>query len=221
MNYLFDKNTYIMISCFILFIIISILSIQNQLYVFDQTLISILNKDNYSVPFNLFMENITKVGSGEVTIIISLLLLLILATKKMWGYSLLLCSTVYGGIILNFILKIIFQRERPGEMREIEVFGNSLEIASYSFPSGHTMRSVILFMFVMFVCYHFIQNITLKTICIATPLLLIVAIALSRVVIGEHYPSDILAAITISIAWFYFCLSMLRIMFKRRDHFKI
>ncbi|WP_161784648.1 hypothetical protein [Halalkalibacter okhensis] len=41
---------------------------------------------------------------------------------------------------MNFGLKLLYQRERPGVEREIEVFGNSLDLISYSFPSGHTMR---------------------------------------------------------------------------------
>lgn len=111
-----------------------------------------------------------------------------------------------GGILLNFTLKVAFQRERPGELKSIEVFGHTLEIASYSFPSGHTMRTVLLFSFLIFICYKYLSEKFTKAAVISALIALIGLVALSRIITGAHFPSDILAAITISISWFYLCL---------------
>lgn len=115
-------------------------------------------------------------------------------------------SLTFGGIILNFLLKILFQRERPGEMSVIEIFGYSLEMSSYSFPSGHTMRIVLFFFFIMYIGCYFIKNTPVKISIIVAMSLLTVSVLLSRIIVGAHFPSDILAAVAVSISWFYFCL---------------
>jgi len=47
--------------------------------------------------------------------------------------------------------------------------------------------------------------------------LIIVTVALSRIIVGAHFPSDILAAVTISITWFYFTLMTLATVVKKKD----
>ncbi|WP_052144631.1 phosphatase PAP2 family protein [Halalkalibacter okhensis] len=204
---------FIATGCLLLFILISVLSSFNQLVNFDQTIISALT-DGISPLFLAIMTGITKFGSGEVMLILTVAIGFLLFIRKMWGYAIFLFTLMFGGIALNFILKILFQRERPGEMSVIEVFGYSLEIASYSFPSGHTMRSVIFFSFLSYFCIRIIRNSFAKASVTILFISMIILVALSRIITGAHFPSDILAAGTISIAWFYFCLLVLRILFK-------
>ncbi|MFC0470718.1 phosphatase PAP2 family protein [Halalkalibacter kiskunsagensis] len=209
------KQIIIGLSCLMLFFAISILSIQNQLIVMDQSIISFLFEKSSSFLVSV-MEGITKIGSGESIIVLTALIGSYLLFKKMWGFATLLVILTFGGFALNFFLKVLFQRERPGEMSVIEVFGYSLELASYSFPSGHTMRSVILFSFLILLCYRFVKS-PLKMITISSLfIVMIISVALSRIIVGAHFPSDIFAAITISISWFYFCLITLRYIFRNK-----
>ncbi len=203
-----------MVTCFFLFLFITFLSLQNNLVAVDQFLINWLtNTFSYSIPV---MEAVTKAGSGEFILIATLGIGIILLLTKLWSHLVFFFALTFGGIALNFILKISFQRERPGEMTVIEVFGYSLEMASYSFPSGHTMRSVLLFSFLIFISYHFLQSFKSKVTMIIIFFLSIATIAMSRVIIGAHFPTDIFAAITISISWFFFCLWMIRLISKGR-----
>ncbi|MCL7746628.1 phosphatase PAP2 family protein [Halalkalibacter alkaliphilus] len=206
---------FIATGCLILFIFISILSYRDQLVFFDQTIISWVTEGASPLLIS-FMEGITKIGSGEVILVTSFAIGFYLLVRKMWGYALFLFTVTFGGIALNFLLKILFQRERPGEMSVIEVFGYSLEIASYSFPSGHTMRSFIFFSFLIYICVHIIRGSFAKVSFTLLFISMIVLVSLSRVIVGAHFPSDILAAGTISIAWFYFCLLFLRFLLKGR-----
>lgn len=129
----------------------------------------------------------------------------LVVARQLHTGALLLFAT-FGGIALNYLLKLAFQRERPGEMSYIEIFGYSLELASYSFPSGHTMRSVIFFAFLMYVCRLYVANPTLRVFGYAAGSAMIVAIGLGRVVTGAHFPTDVAAAASIAIAWF--CISI-------------
>ncbi|WP_017726064.1 phosphatase PAP2 family protein [Halalkalibacterium ligniniphilum] len=208
-----NNNIYIMISSFFLFLIISILSMRNKLTLLDQSIISSLTDGTSTIVMTL-MELVTKIGSGEMILIATLIISIFLMVKKMRKHVILLFLLTFGGIVLNFALKILFQRERPGEMSVIEVFGYSLEIASYSFPSGHTMRSVLLFSFLIYMSYHFIKKPFARVAVIGLLSFMILLIALSRIIVGAHFPTDILAAVSISIAWFYSCLILLQYLLK-------
>ncbi|ERN51539.1 phosphatase PAP2 family protein (plasmid) [Alkalihalophilus pseudofirmus] len=152
-----------------------------------------------------FMKVMTEIGSGESILLLTTLLLVLLWLKSestlFWFFSFL----SVGGVLLNLGLKLFYQRERPGEEREIEVFGSSLDLISYSFPSGHTMRSVILLLFVIYITKSLTKRWIAKVVIIIS-IFLIISIPLSRVVLDVHYTSDIVAAILISISWFYGCL---------------
>ena len=205
----FSNKTYIMFGSLAIFIVISVLSLQNRLTTIDQAIISSLTGDVSPFVASL-MEAVTKLGSGEIILIITFIIAAILFFKKLYTQIVFLFTLTFGGIALNFFLKILFQRERPGEMSVIEVFGYSLEIASYSFPSGHTMRSVLLFTFLIYMSYYFIKNNTTKIGAIVIFSLMIIIISLSRIIVGAHFPSDIIAAVTISITWFYLCLILIQ-----------
>ncbi|MBU9720135.1 MULTISPECIES: phosphatase PAP2 family protein [Bacillaceae] len=203
------KDFYIAISFLVLFVFLSVLSLLDQLVLFDQRLISLAM--SVATPSIMSaMELITKIGSGEIIIVLTVLIGITLMVKKMWAYTILLFTLNFGGIILNFLLKILFQRERPGEMSVIEVFGYSLEISSYSFPSGHTMRVSILFILIIFLSFQLISNTIAKYIIALSAIFVICAIALSRIIVGAHFPSDIFAAIAISISWSYLCFMTFR-----------
>ncbi|GAE36796.1 phosphatase PAP2 family protein [Halalkalibacter akibai] len=204
-----NKQIYLITFSFICFLLISVLSSLNKLSYLDYSVIAWFNNQS-SASVQTFMKYFTTIGSGEVILITTLALTFYLLYKKLWAHILFLFTLTFGGIGLNLFLKILFQRERPGEMSVIEVFGFSLEIASYSFPSGHTMRSVLLFSFLVYLAYHFIKRRSLKITLIFSLTLLIATIALSRIIVGAHFPSDILAAITISITWFFLSLNTLK-----------
>lgn len=163
--------------------------------------------DQISTPLLLqIMKMVTLIGSSEFILIVTLGLTSVLLYKRDWFNSLFLLALTFGGIILNLLLKILFQRERPGEMSYIEVFNYSFEIPSYSFPSGHTMRSVLLFSFLLYLSYLFLKRASLKYLSYAICSMLMFAVASSRIFLEAHFLSDIIAAISISIVWFWLCL---------------
>ncbi|MFT4416397.1 phosphatase PAP2 family protein [Fredinandcohnia humi] len=126
--------------------------------------------------------------------------------KKNWYNGIFYLTVTFSGIVINLLLKIMFMKERPGESHTIEFFNYSLNIPSYSFPSGHTMRAVILCCFILYLSYITIKNNNLKVMVYSIIVLLILGVAISRIMLGAHFLSDTIAAISISISWFCFLI---------------
>lgn len=108
--------------------------------------------------------------------------------KKMAG---LLAVGVAGGVLLNLFLKSIFQRDRP-QLWERLVTENS-----YSFPSGHAMASSALAASVIVAFW----PTRYRWLVVVVAVLYMGAIALTRLYLGVHYPTDIVAGWLVSIAW--------------------
>lgn len=96
--------------------------------------------------------------------------------------------------IFNQLLKYIVQRPRPIENRLIKESG-------YSFPSGHSMISMAFYGLIIYFCHKYIKNKSLKNICIIFFSILILLIGISRIYLGVHYASDVIAGFMISIAY--------------------
>lgn len=92
------------------------------------------------------------------------------------------------------MLKRIIARPRPIEHRLISESG-------YSFPSGHSMVSMAFYGFFIYLAYRKIKNPYVKTIVCVLLSIIIISIGLSRIYLGVHYPSDVIAGFCISISY--------------------
>lgn len=128
---------------------------------------------------SLLGADILVLGAGIVTIL--------LAWKKHKSEAVLFLAVLAIGLFLNIFLKMVFQRPRPE-------FDPILDLSSsYSFPSGHAMNSFIFYSVLAYFVYHFTRRMALCVIAITTAIVLILLIGFSRVYLGVHYPSDVLA----------------------------
>lgn len=108
-----------------------------------------------------------------------------------------LCFT--GNLMLiagiNWVIKHIVQRPRPDESLRL------VEESGFSFPSGHAMVTTAFYGLLIYFAYHHIENKLLRNVICIGLALLIVLIDFSRVYLGVHYLSDVLAGSLISIAY--------------------
>ncbi|WP_444684539.1 phosphatase PAP2 family protein [Alkalicoccus luteus] len=149
------------------------------------------------------ITNATVLGDVEITILFSLLLSIWLLLKRKRKEFIWMNLVIYGGIVLNLALKLVFNRERPGEERMLEVFGYTFEVASYSFPSGHTMRITLLVLFIGYLLLNlFALTFQKLFFVISIGVFLVFIVAYSRVYLDYHYISDSIAAIIISVIFF-------------------
>lgn len=137
------------------------------------------------------IKMITNFGGAMVLSITTLLLLIIIKDKKIGVGILINLCTATG---LNLILKSLLQRSRPTEFRIINETG-------YSFPSGHSMISMAFYGFIIYLIYEKVKNKYIKWTSITLLSILIVMIGFSRIYLGVHYVSDVLAGFLFSIAY--------------------
>lgn len=134
---------------------------------------------------------ITNFG-GVVFLIASAIFLLIIIKNKTIGRFICLNLALSAG--LNQLLKHIVQRPRPTEYRLIDESG-------YSFPSGHSMVSAAFYGFLIYLIFKNVKNKYIKSISITLLSLLVCLIGISRIYLGVHYTSDVLAGFLISILY--------------------
>lgn len=113
----------------------------------------------------------------------------------------LLMIAVAGGSILNSFLKEIFNRPRP------TVVEAGTDVMSLSFPSGHAMSSFIAYACVAFLVGRLEPTRTMRILTWSFAALIILAVGASRIYLGVHYPSDVLAGFTAGLAWLAFVIS--------------
>ena len=96
--------------------------------------------------------------------------------------------------IFNQYLKLFFSRPRPVDLMIVEEKG-------YSFPSGHSMISMAFYGFIIFLIWKYLKNKKLKWLYTILLGILIVLVGTSRIYLGVHYASDVLAGFYFSIAY--------------------
>lgn len=136
-------------------------------------------------------KGITQLGGAVFLILLSTILFIVIKNKKTGK---LIWANLAIATILNQLLKRIVQRPRPTGFRIIEENG-------YSFPSGHSMVSAAFYGFLIYLIYKNIKSKYLKWSLITALSLLIVLIGTSRIYLGVHYTSDVLAGFLISISY--------------------
>lgn len=136
-------------------------------------------------------KNITHLGGAIFIIILSLILLISIKNKRI---GILIWINLGISVLLNQALKFIIQRPRPTEFRIINESG-------YSFPSGHSMVSAAFYGFLIYLIYKNVKNKYLKWSLITLLSLVILTIGTSRIYLGVHYTSDVIAGFLISISY--------------------
>lgn len=209
---------FVLIVSLLAFLSVTFIFTSENGYSYDQEVINWID-EHATAPLVKGMDLISLIGSSEVVLLLTVLIIVILAIKREWFYAFFFLTVSVGGVVVNFTLKVLFQRERPGEMSYIEAFNISLEIPSYSFPSGHTMRATILLLLLIYLSHRFIKRGLVKFIAYIGCIGLMIGVALSRLFLEAHFLSDTLGAISISLVWFCFCLYMFKRTKKRTPLF--
>lgn len=146
---------------------------------------------------------ITFLGTGTVVIaLVAVSGMFLWLSNHKYSAVLLLVSTV-GGIVLNNLLKVGFGRPRP------QIVDWGTHVVSWSFPSGHAMSAAVVYGTVAYLAARLQRRQLHRVLTMCAAVVLILLIAASRVYLGVHYPSDVLAGIIIGLAWAAFCMAVL------------
>jgi len=145
---------------------------------------------------------ITDIGFGTSYIVIVAITLLLLAYLKRWREWGALTICLAGGALLSFLLKILFHRTRPDLFRVVQETG-------YSFPSGHALATMCFYGMVAFLIMRIIDSWRGRLIVMTLAVVLSILIGISRIYLGVHYPTDVIAGYAAGSMWLAFCISLL------------
>jgi undecaprenyl-diphosphatase len=149
------------------------------------------------------MTEVTPLGTGIVVLtVVGVTAAFLWHTEHKHSARLLLAATA-GNILLNNALKLYFDRPRP------DVFEWQTHAASSSFPSGHAMSATVVYGTVGYLLARLQKHVWARTITLLLTVVMIALVCLTRLYLGVHYPSDVLAGIVIGLAWSGFCMATL------------
>ena len=151
----------------------------------------------------MMMLEVTSLGTGTVVAMIVFIAGLFLWLNTHKHSAILLIAATFGAMVLDNLLKIGFDRPRP------QVFKWGTYAVSSSFPSGHAMSSVVVYGTVAYLAARLQQNTRSRILTMVFAALIILAICSSRLYLGVHFPSDVLAGLVIGLAWAGFCMAVL------------
>ncbi len=140
----------------------------------------------------------TMLGTGTVLVVLVLVTSSFLWLTRHRHSAYLLLASFFGSWILNTVLKDIFDRPRP------VVVSHLAAVATYSFPSGHAMSSVAAYGAIALLITRLEQRRAARLATWLLAALVILVIGASRIYLGVHYASDVLAGYAAGLAWVAF-----------------
>lgn len=167
---------------------------------FDNNIFSFLVEKRNPI-LNLLFTSVTQLGSATCLILIALASVIFVKDKT---YKILIPINLTFIGTINSILKQIFKRNRPNQFRLMQEEG-------YSFPSGHAMASTAFYGLFIYIIYKKIDNKRIRNSLCFIFALLILFIDISRIYIGVHYTSDVIAGTCFSIAYLIIILKMVKL----------
>jgi membrane-associated phospholipid phosphatase/protein tyrosine/serine phosphatase len=147
---------------------------------------------HYSTPIRDFvMVVVTRAGGSYGVLSLAAIAILWLLALRRWNQALFVAVAYCGAEILHLSLKAIFRRERP------DLWISPAPEYSFSFPSGHALISATVLMALMMLWW----RTRWQWHAVAAGALATIAVGFSRVYLGVHYPSDVLASWSLAVSW--------------------
>ena len=183
---------------------------EGELESFDRTiLLALRTVDDVQDPlgpvwFEEVMRDVTALGGNLVVGFVTLAsatYLLLLGKRRVAAFVL---SAIGSGVLVGSLLKVGFSRPRP------DLVEHATAIYTSSFPSGHSMTAGIVYLTLAAVLIRVQPRRRLKLYLLALAVLVTLSVGVSRVYLGVHWPSDVLAGWAAGAAWaiFWWCLAL-------------
>ncbi len=140
-------------------------------------------------------RDITALGGTVVLVMVVGLVAAYLAVDRRIRDAVAVVAASGGGVLLGVLLKLVFGRERPS------VVPHLVTAHSGSFPSGHSMLSAIVYSTLGALLARFAKRRATQVLPIAAAVAITLLVGVSRLVLGVHYPTDVLAGWAAGAAW--------------------
>jgi undecaprenyl-diphosphatase len=171
---------------------------------FDEGLLLALRTSDPADPigphwFEASVVDVSALGGFAVLALVVLLAVGYLLTLKRWGGALMLLIATLGGTAISEGLKVGFNRPRP------DLVAHIVETTSMSFPSGHAMLSAVTYLTLGALIARTQKRKRLRAYVLSAAVVLTLLIGLSRIYLGVHWPTDVLAGWCLGAAWALIC----------------
>ena len=150
--------------------------------------------------------DLTALGGMALLTLITLLCALYLGAARRLSSAFWLVLAVVGGLALSHGLKLLFQRPRP------DIIEHIVAVSTTSFPSGHAANSAVVYLTLAVIIAREQRSRQLRIYVIAVGILLTMLVGSTRLVLGVHWPSDVLAGWALGAGWAALCASVSRLM---------
>jgi membrane-associated phospholipid phosphatase len=161
------------------------------------TLLAVARTPALTIAFRV----ITLAGAGLVVTAISIACVVLLLAVRRRAYALLFAVAMSAGWLVESIVKNVVHRGRPPASDALIALPSS-----FSFPSGHAFVSLVLCGLLVFIGSRQIRGLLPRLALGIAAAVLVVLVGMSRVYLGVHWPSDILASWCLAVAWLSLCL---------------
>lgn len=141
------------------------------------------------------VRDLTALGSEVVLTLLVVLTVGFLWIRRRKRAALLILTATVSGTIASQLLKALFERARP------EIVPHLTEVTSKSFPSGHSMMSSVVYLTLGSLLAQSMARRREKIYLVAAAAGLAIVVGLSRLYLGVHYPTDVLAGWAAGVAW--------------------
>jgi undecaprenyl-diphosphatase len=156
------------------------------------------------------VRDITSLGSSSVLVLITAATIIYLLLIRRPATALLMFVAVAGGQVLSTLLKHEVDRPRP------DLVSHLVTETSLSFPSGHAMLSAVTYLTLGSLAARFLPDRTTKIFVLGLAVLTTLLVGTSRVYLGVHWPSDVLAGWCAGFAWAMLCWLAARLLQRRK-----
>lgn len=156
-------------------------------------------------------RDLTALGGIAVLVLVTLAVAGYLAMRRKYHALMLLVVATLGGLLLSTALKHVIDRERPALVE------HRSHVATQSFPSGHAMLSAVVYLTLGALLSRLVSGWKLKAYFIAIAMLLTFLVGVSRVFVGVHWPTDVLAGWSLGLAWAIACWIVARWLQRRGE----
>jgi len=179
-----------------------------------QILLALRNPADHADPIGpKWLEEVgrdfTALGGVGVLTFLTLAVVGFLRIERHYRAMWILLTAVAGGLFISFLLKNIFARPRPDLVPHLSY------VVTASFPSGHSMMSAVTYLTMGAILARFFKDYRLKIYFLSLSILITLLVGISRVYLGVHWPTDVLAGWTIGAAWALVCWLAARWLQKR------
>lgn len=189
---------------FILFVFVAVIMVFDKKMIIDEAIYNFI----FSFRCNFLDNYFTFITHfGDTVFIVGFVAAFMLVYRQNEG--LFLSVSTVNAALLTLIFKHIFLRSRPSHLRLVEQGG-------YSFPSGHAMVSICVYGYLLYLALK-IRNKALRYVTVGLLSLLIISIGISRIYVGVHYPTDVMAGYLLGIIEVIFITEVLHLYKTRGD----